>query len=221
MPSEQLIIDRHISIAGQTVPTLEKSIATALKHNIAYQTARLNLKVTERALITARNARKWSLNMASSVTEGSERSGLGLPITNLATNPTLALSLSVPIDDIASKQGVVSAEIAIKDAKLMLVQNKEDLIRQVMTQWYSIVNLKQQVGIAKKAIALQETTLRNTQLKLKYGRAPMIDLNILETQLLTSRINLISTKLGYLNALSSFYQTLGLTLSQSHVKLRY
>lgn len=221
IPSTRLTIDRNISVSGERVPTLEHCIQLALEHNIAYRSALLQLNVTKRALITANNARKWTLNMVTSVTETGQRSAVGQPIVDTSTNPSVAFNLSIPIDNISLKQAVVSAKIGIEGAKLNLEQQKENLVRQIMNQWASIHNQYEQILVAEKALQMQEKTLQNAKLKMKYGRSSMFEVNTLETNLLTQQVNLISTKISYLNAITSLYQTMGLTLEKWHIKLRY
>lgn len=221
VPSTQVLIDQGIVIDNTKIPSYKDCVAMALKHNIAYRQALLQLNVTKRALIQAENARKWTLNVSSTVDLGSERSGVGEPIAPVATNPTLAFSLTVPIDNVSLKQGVVSAKIAIENAKLTLEQQKEDLIRQVMNQWSSIQNQYQQIVIAERGIQLQNQTLKNAKLKLKYGKTSVFEVNTLETSLLSQRVALIATKIAYLNQVTSLYQTLGVTLNKWHIKLRY
>ncbi|EKD91771.1 MAG: hypothetical protein ACD_29C00387G0002, partial [uncultured bacterium] len=221
IPSTRLTIDRGISVSGEKVPTLNHCIQLSLVHNIAYRSALLQLDITKRALITANNARKWTLNMVTSATETGQRSGVGQPILDTSTNPQIAFNLSIPIDNISLKQAVVSAKIGIEDAKLNLEQQKENLVRQIMDQWDSIHNQYEQILVAEKALQMQEKTLQNAKLKMKYGRSSMFEVNTLETSLLTQQVNLISTKISYLNAITSLYQTMGLTLEKWHIKLRY
>lgn len=222
MPSTKLTIDRHILVGGEKVPSVNTCIKIALAHNVAYRTALLNLNITKRALISANNARKWSLTVTSAVTMESERSAVGQPITDSgSTNPSVAIALSVPIDNIGLKQAVVNAKIAIEDAKLNLEQQKETLVRNIMNQWDSVHNNYEQILVAQKALDYQITTLNNTKLRFRYGRTSMFEVNSLETDLLSQQNQLVSTKIQYLNAITTLYQTMGITLEEWHVKLRY
>lgn len=221
VPSTKVIVDHHISVRNENVPSKKTCIQLALKHNIAYRSALLNLNITKRTLITANNQRKWSLNAVTSVTEGSQRSAVGSPIYTIGTNPSVALKLSIPIDNIDLKAAVVNAKIQIEDAKMQLAQTKETLISTVLSQWYGIYNLHEQIQIAKKALDLQEKTLQDAKLKLKYGKTSMFEVNTLETNLLQQQVNLISTKISYLNAIETLNQTLGITLERWHIKLVY
>lgn len=217
----QLKIDRRIVINDSHIPSLQKCIELALKNNIAYQQALLQLNIDQRQLMSTENARKWSLSMTSAVTLGSQRAAVGQPITSLNTNPSLTFSLSVPIDNISLKSAVVSAKVAIEDAKINLEQQKEDLIRQVTNQLAIIQNQKQQLNISVLAVKLQKQTLHNTQLKLRYGKATVFEENSIENQLLQQQVNLVTAQITYFNDIETLHQTLGLTLDKWGIKLRY
>ena len=220
-PTAKITIDRKISIDDAQVPPLQKCIEIAMKHNIAYQQALLNLGITKRGLITANDARKWTLDVTGAVSEGSQRSGDGQPITNISTNPSMEFSLSVPIDNISLKQGVVNAKIQIDDAKMNLVQQKNNLVSSVMDQWDAIRNQKQQILISELGVHLQKKTLDNAKLKYQYGKSTVFEINTLTNDLLAQQIALISTDIGYLNDVTTLYATLGTTLDQYKIKLIY
>lgn len=220
-PSADILIDHAIKIDQVKIPDLPTCIQTALKNNIAYQTQLIQFNITKRALITAQNARKWTLNLVSAATVGAQRSAVGSPITSSDTNPTLKLSLSIPIDNITAKQGEESAKIGIEDAKINLEQTKEQLVRQVINQWEGIRNQRRQVDIAALGVQLQEKTLANAKLKLKYGRSSVFETNTLETDLLSQQVGLINEKISYLNDATDLYQTMGLTLDKWKITLKY
>lgn len=219
--SAKIVIDRRITMNHEKLPDVARCIEIALQHNIDYQTALLNFRQIKRALITAENARKWTLDMTGSVALGAQRSVVNSPLVNQGTNPSLALSLSIPIDDLSGKQGVVSAKIDIENAELNLERKKENLIRMVQTGWRSIQNQREQIHIAEKEIQLDERNVENAKLKFQYGQTSMFEVNSLETSLRTDQINLINVKITYLNAITDFYKTLGTTLDRWRIKLRY
>lgn len=219
VPSARILIVRKIDTNHTQIPSAKQCVAIALKNNIAYQAALLNLNITKRALITAKNARKWTLNVVGSVT--SQNIVGGMPTTSNALNSSIGLNLSVPIDNIQLKQGIVSAQVAIEDATLNLEQQKEDLIRNVMNQLDVIQSESQQIQISTAGVRLQAATLKNAKLKLKYGKSSVFEVTTLETALLSERINLINAQMSYLNSITALYQTLGMTLDRWNVRLKY
>jgi outer membrane protein len=221
VPSADILIDQAISIDHVKVPPLTTCVKNGLKGNLQYQTALIQLNITQRALITAKDARKWTLNLTSTAAVGAQRSAMGQPITSTDVNPNLGFSLSIPIDNIQAKQGEESAKIAIEDAKINLEQQKEQLVRTVIDQWEAIKNQRQQVSIAELAVKLQQKTLDNAYLKLKYGKSSVFETNTLESSLLSQQTNLVGEKITYLNDATALYQTMGLTLDMWKIKLTY
>lgn len=215
-PNANIVIDQKIYVGNkqETVPTKAQSIAIGLKNNIAYQSALLQLQITERQLISAENSQKASLNVTGTavLSGGADQS---------TTQPNVGITLSVPIDNVDLQSQVVSAKVAIENAKLNLEQTKENLIRQVADDWETIQNQYQQIHISEVAVQMQQQTLNNTKLQLKYGKASVFEVNTLETSLLQQQLALVSTEIAYLNAVTTLNQTLGLTLDMRHVKLRY
>lgn len=218
VPSAKYQIDRAIHVRNIKVPDLKTCITLALAHNIAYRQALINLRMIKRALIVAKNARKWTLDATGSVQSGN----LAFTPTGTTTpTPNVALNLSIPLDNFSGKAGVVTAQENIETAKLNLAQTKQALISTVMTQLTTIHNQYAQIRVAELAEQLQRKSLANAQLRLKYGRATMFEVNEMQTTLLTQQVNLIATKIAYLNAITALHQTLGMTLHHWHIKLRY
>lgn len=219
-----IVIDKKIEVGHEAIPTLQQSIYLGLKHNISYQQALYNLNITKRGLIQAENSRKWTFNIVTTSTLGSERSGVGQQIYQNSPSqqlPLVAFTLSIPFDNISLKQGVVQARISIQNAEINLEQQKETLVGDIMQQWDTIRNNKQQIKIAVEALKLQIQTLKNAEIKLKYGQDSVFEVNTLETNVLTQQQSLISTKISYLNSVTTLYQTLGLTLQEWNIGLRY
>ncbi len=221
VPETKLIIDKNISIRNVRVPSRKEAIRIALAHNISYQKALISLRGDERSLLSAKNARKWQLDMTGSVTLGRTASVANGVTANVNTYPKLGFSLTVPINDLALKREVVQAKVSLENARMKLAQQKEDLIRNVANQLDSIHNQHKQIKISELAVKLQAQTLQNAELKLKYGKTTVFEVNSLTNQLVTQQVSLISTKITYLNDLTSLFQTLGTTLDKWKIKLRY
>ena len=219
--STHLSIEKNITIKGVHVPSRQDAIRIALAHNIDYQTSLINLRTTERALLSAKDARKWTLDMTGSVQLGNQAQSPNGPVVSQNTNPTLGFSLSIPINDLTLKQGVVAAKVALESAKMQLAQKKQDLIRDVINQLDSIENQREQIKIAELELKLQQKTLQNGKLKLKYGKTTVFEVNSLINQLVSQEVALIGLKISYLNAVTSLDNKLGITLDKWSIKLRY
>ncbi|MDP1574170.1 MAG: TolC family protein [Coxiellaceae bacterium] len=224
VPSANIVIDQTVDIGNkeETIPSQERCVAIALKNNIAYQTALIQLRSTERSLITAENNKKWQLGVTGSIGLGTQSTASGgTPTVPYESNPQLSVNLSIPIDNVDLQSAVVNAKVQIENAKLNLEQTKENLVRQVINQWLTVQNAYQQIHVAKVALDMQVKTLNNTKLQLKYGKSSVFEETTLETNVLQQQTSYVATEISYLNAVTALNQTLALTLDNRHVKLRY
>lgn len=219
IPTAKLRVDQDIDTSGVHIPNQDVAIHLALINNTAYRQAVIQLRQTERALLAAKDARRWQLNATATVTAGNQ--GTGPNTFSAESGPNVMLNLEIPIDDIASKAAVVDAEIAIESAKINLEQQKEDLIRQVITSVQNIKSLKEQINIGNLSLKLKKQTLTDARIKQQYGRTTVFIVTQIQDELLAQETNLISTKINYLNAISDFYNLLGVTLDEWHIQLRY
>jgi outer membrane protein TolC len=217
-PTAKIKIDKHILLPkNYHTPNLAKTIGEALQGNISYVKTVIGLRSTERALYQAKRNRWWQLSLQSTNTFGFN----GQSDTSGDTGPDLEFTLTVPINDLASEQALVQAKISLINAKNQLITQKRKLISDVTQQLQSIENLVEQVKISKLQTSLQAKTVKNTQIKLKYGKSTMFELNSEQTNLLQAQINFIGAQINLLGAITGLNQTLGKTLDIWGIKLRY
>ncbi len=231
VPTANLQIDPHLSTRLEKVPNKEEAIRIALAHNIAYRSAIINLRATERAVISARDARKIKLDATAVTTFGYTLSGgggggAGIPgfgpiRTTAEKGTTVTLDLDVPIDKIGAKADLVNARIGVETAKLALEQQKEDLVRDVINQLIALDNDQQQIKIGEEAVELKRKTLDAARIKLKYGKTTVFEYTTLRDELLVQENSLVTDRISFLNNLTKLYQTLGLTLHRWDITLTY
>ncbi|MCB1826847.1 MAG: TolC family protein [Coxiellaceae bacterium] len=219
MPNAQLQIVTDISIDEYPLPTESDAIKRALNNNIAYRQALLQLENTKRAILTAQNQRRWSLNASATATLGQAAKPVG--IVDPGTGPTFSLDLEIPIDNVGGQAAEVDARVAYEQAKLALEQQKEDLIRRVMTQLQTIRSDWQQIQVSKTAVTLQAQTLKAAKLKLNYGRSTVFEVTQDQDQLLSQQTALVSTEITYLNDITALHKIWGDTLDVWSIQLRY
>ncbi|MCH9744322.1 MAG: TolC family protein [Gammaproteobacteria bacterium] len=222
IPSANVKIQQQINLNQYKIPSLRKSIQLALKNNVTYQKALIGLQATKDALKEAENGRRWKLDVTAQKKYFLDKnSNVNSPNQPKNDGESLGFDLVVPIDDVSTQQTLINARIALEQAKIALAQQKQALIKQIYNEWMQINNECQQVVIANKEVALQQQTLSDAKLKQRYGRATVFEVTQIQDQLLTNQTSAISTQIGYLNDVSSFYQLLGLTLKQWDIQLRY
>ena len=225
VPTAKINIVKKISIKHYRLPTQDGAIKRALAGNIAYRQALLQLENTRRAIITAKDERKWTLNLTGSQTFGSADAAIpGLPseyTDPINSGPALTFDLDIPIDNVQGKADEVDARVQLEQAKLALEQQKEDLIRQVMTQVQTIRSDWQQIQVSKSAVSLQAATLQAARLKLNYGRSTVFEVTQDQDLLLQQETSLVGTEITYLNDITGLQTIWGDTLNVWGVKLRY
>jgi len=235
-PAANLKIDHHIDIESDvnslSLPSKDDCIKLALQNNVEYQKLKISMNAKQRAIKQANNGRLPELDVSVSGTVGS---GGANTVTNTqqnpfqpvdsmpqtVLNPIYGVKLGVPIDDVKAQQAQIDAKVGYAQAKLQLQQTRDNLIRQVTLQYNQIFNQKQQIVASKHAIALQQQSLEDGQLKLKYGRASTFEVTQLQNQLFQAKTNYVSNQIGYLNNLTEMQKLLGITLNAWNIQLSY
>ena len=228
--SAKLTIDKTIDWRRYPLPNLKESIRLALLNNFSYQTAIINLRASKLTVMTAENAARWQLDLSMSTSVGLTTGTSTVPqnpggtpgaFAQGGTGPSIGFTLNVPLNNVQAKQQIINARIALEQAKLSLKTQKTQLIVQVTNQVAQIRDQYQQIQIEEQTVKLQEASLRGQEIKLKYGQSTVFELNQMQNQLLQQQISLISDKISWLNLITTFEQTLGITLEKWGITLRY
>jgi len=217
-------IDQTIPVDTQyKVPDLQESIEKALSGNIAYQSAVIQLRATERGLISAKDQQKWTLGLSASRSGGSNTGAGATTDTDTTINgsTTVGLALAIPINNISNQQAVATAEIALEQARISLAEQRRALVATVTQQINTLQNQLEQIDIAKKNVDFQQQTYQSTIIKQKYGKATVFELSQQKNSLVSAQISLIGARIDLLNDITAFNQTLGTVLDNWDIKLRY
>jgi outer membrane protein len=213
----KVTINKNIEVPkNYKAPPLQSTIQKALHSNVSYVEDVINMRKTERAVITAKQALMWTLNlvgtkvMGSNTTQNSGNSG-----------PDVALNLTVPINNLSGKEGLLSAKISLINAKNALQTSKRALISNVTSQIETLQNDVESLKMSEVQVQLQEKTVKDTKLQLQYGKSTIFELTTQQNTLLTQQISLISTKIQLLNDIQGLHDTLGDTLKYWGIKLKY
>ena len=217
-PTVKYSVDRNIELPDTyKAPPVNYMIAQALAGNIAYQTALINLRIAVRKLKYDKMNLLWKLDMTVDNSWGYN----GPPSGSTASAPNFTFDLTVPINDLTTKQTILSDRIALINDKNQLAQTKRSLVSSVTQQVEDIENQMQQVAIAKEQVLLQKKTVDNTQLKIKYGKSAMFELTTQQNTLLTNQTSLVSAKISLLNMVTDLNSYLATTLKIWGIKLKY
>jgi len=203
------------------LPAIDKSQTLALENNISYLTLGITLRSTARALVKAENDQKWDLEFSASQQVGGSTSVDELWKGGEHREFDLGVNLTVPINDLTSKQTLVAAKVALDQADINYAQEKRQLKINTFNQYHSVINSKQQLESSKQAFILQQKNLDIAKKKYKAGLISTFELLQNEGDLTTSEIAVISAKISYVNALLTFDKQIGVTLDYWDIKVRY
>lgn len=221
----QTLIDKY------SLPSLEQTKALILMNDIQYQIDNITLHgPTCRALLIAEDNRRWQLNfIANASTNGAygstvvQNNGQGSITNNFFTNTrteSVGLNLVIPIDDQLSKQSVVNAKIALKQAELALMQEKWNKETSAINGWNSVVSAQRGLSFAEDAAKLAEKSYNVSYQKYLHGLIDSLELQTAQIQLIQSQQSLSNSKISYLKALVNLDLLIGHTLKTWGVKTK-
>lgn len=209
-----LAIDLNIIPQSIKIPSLKYCIQRSLKNNIAYQETLLTLKTTQESIVSARDNRRWKLDLTATYNSNDSSAGS-------SKSPFSAgLSLTIPINDIDNKNSLIASRIDYEKAKISAQQSKINLIRQVTQDYRNIASNRQAENIAKLAAKQSQTVLNNAKLKLRYGKTNMFEVITDQSNLLSAQTSYVSNKITYLTSIQQIYDDMGDTLDYWNVKMR-
>lgn len=216
-PYANIDVDTDISIKGYKIPTVKEATALALKNNINYQTSLIGLAQAKISLLQALNGAKWQLDLTATAVMGNG-SGPGnnanfYSLTNGANqSQTVGLALTVPIDDMAIKNtlltartGLAQKEIAAQQAKWQLETNVINVINRLQTD-------KQQILLAKETLKYAERSYRVTRKRVAVGQATTFELTQKATDLTTDQQAVVNNEISFLNDYTSYEALVAQTL---------
>jgi len=225
-PAMNIQVPDNVDIGNPKAPDTEKTIEYALKHNASYQEALIQFRITQRALTIAEDNLRWQLNFTASTTYGSSGgtggdAGLDSLVNGRNSSQSLGLQLTVPINDLQTRSAVISAKLAVEKARINLAALKRALITNIRNQTRDIVSQIEQVKISIRSLALAEQSYELEKKKRLAGISSSLDVTNSQNQLINARVALINAKIGYLNAATALSATLGTTLNDWQIELRY
>ncbi len=206
------------------IPDEAASIKLALVNNIAYVTSVIGLATFKRAVITAENADKPTLDLTGDISSTSGPNGNVTTISSGAgssDSASIGLTFSTPIGNVTNKANIVTDKIALEKAEIALAESKRKLIqsvlndrRQINLSWQQAVVAQEQVQTAKQneAVAVR---------KQNYGLISQFELLSLQNAYTDAEKQATATKITYLNNVTSFRQLLGTLAEDWELKIRY
>ncbi len=227
--SAKVAIDKKPEKRPMKIPSLQKAIDAALQGNVSYQQTLIGIKAAERAVVSANDAARWQLDLSSRFNLSDQGGPVfvsddgATTIQQYALQDSLeaSLKLSIPLDNVANEQAIVSAEIALQQYRLSLESAKLSLVSQITNEVAQINNQQKTLAAAQNQVEFQRQSYRAAKINYQYGRATAFELNQIQNQLLAQEISLVNHRIYLLNQVTHLNQDLGLTLDNWDIHLRY
>lgn len=208
------------------LPTLLSAKGLTLKNDLQYQTDQITFHgVVARNLAVAEDNTRWQLNFtANGSTGGASGGGLNAGINSLLNGAnqaqTVGLTLQIPIDDQISKQALMSAKIAKREAELALIQEKWVKETSAINGWNLVGSADKALSFAQSAEVLQEKTYNVSYQKYLHGLIDSLELQTAQVQLIQSQQTLLNARINYLKSLVNLDMLVGNTLKTWDVHVR-
>jgi len=209
---KQLLLNKN-----QPLP-LYKCQHLALTNNIDYQVGAFAISEASRTLIAAKDALKWKLDLTANHTWGGNIGGWSKIARTRDNN--LGIKFDIPIDDIKSKQGYLTARIGLRQANIAYQDEGRQLKINVLDDRHSVISKQRQIILAKQAVILQQKTVNVAAIKQNAGLITNFELSQQQQDLQTAQQQLISTIIDYIYSLQNLDERLGVLLDAWKIKPR-
>lgn len=228
-PNTKVVIknmDIDALIKKYHLPTTQEAQIAVLKNDIQYQVDDITLHgSTARSLMVAKDNARWQLDATATAATGNGsgggfNSGLNSLFNGTNTNQSVAITLSIPIDDQLNKQAIVNAKIALQEAEINFKQERWAKETSAINGWNQVVSASHSQSFALDAERLQNKTYQVNYQKYLHGLIDSLELQSAQLQLIQSQQTLLSARILYLKSLVNLDLLTGHTLKTWNVKVR-
>jgi outer membrane protein TolC len=202
------LFDDLIVLPNIAVDTLPIDISFAIDHGLAnrmeLRQRKINIELSEFDLVQTKALNEFKGSLGLSVGLFGDNEKFGNVYASPTDNETVSLSLIIPLWDWGEKKSRIKAtEATIETNKITLEEEQNDIILGIRKVYRNLINLQNQIEIARQNVTNAQLTYDLNLEKYKNGDLTGMDLNIYQNQLsekkLTFTNSLISYKLELLN----------------------
>ncbi|WP_018247291.1 TolC family protein [Orenia marismortui] len=194
-----------ITSASQTI-NKEEAIKIAVEENSELNKLRKEVERTEAQLKEAKGAFYPTLDLGSNYTRSGEEPQVGASKDNYS----VSLNLKQPLFKAGQLRSAYEiAKNNLKISKLQLEQKKEEVIYQVLEEYYNILKIKETVDLRKQQVDQNKEYVKVAEVNKEVGISTKSDLlqakvsyNQAQQELLISKNNLETAKLALKNTLN-------------------
>ncbi|MEI6047606.1 MAG: TolC family protein [Bacteroidota bacterium] len=193
------------NIAVDTVAVdISFAIDNGLANRMELRQRKIDIENSQFDLIQTKalNEFKGSLGLSLGLFGDNEK--FGNVYASPTDNETVALSLTIPLWDWGERKSRIKAmEASIETANIVSQEEQNDIILSIRKVYRNLLNLQNQIEIAKKSVTNAQLTYDLNLEKYKNGDLTGMDLNIYQNQLSEKQLSytnsLITYKLELLN----------------------
>jgi outer membrane protein len=188
------------SVAVDVAFAIDKGLANRME----LRERKINIESTEFDLIQTKALNEFKGDLALSVGLFGDNNKFGNIYQTPTDNESVALSLTIPLWDWGEKKSRIKAiEASIATANITFEEEQNDIILSIRKVYRNLLNLQNQIIIARQSVTNARLTYDLNLEKYKNGDLTGMDLNIYQNQLsekqLTYTNSLITYKLELLN----------------------
>jgi outer membrane protein len=202
------LYDDMLVIPNIAVDTVKVDIAFAIDQGLAnrmeLRQREINIETSQFDLIQTKALNEFKGNLGLSVGLFGDNEKFGKVYSSPTDNEGVSLSLTIPLWDWGERKSRIKAsEANIETSKITMQEEQNDIILGIRKVYRNLLNLQNQIEIARQSVTNAQLTYDLNLEKYKNGDLTGMDLNIYQNQLsekqLTYTNSLISYKLELLN----------------------
>ncbi len=202
------LYDDMIVLPNIAVDTIQVDIAFAIDHGLAnrmeLRQRAIEVENSQFDLIQTKALNEFRGNLGISVGLFGDNEKLSDVYSNPTDNEDISLSLTIPLWDWGERKSRIKAsQASIESANVSLEDEKNNIILGIRKVYRNLLNLQNQIGIARQNVTNAQLTYDLNLERYKNGDLTGMDLNIYQNQLSEKQLSftnsLISYKLELLN----------------------
>lgn len=201
---------------------LRQALQTARQYRPDFRQAQLQVEIAGINLRLAEDGLRWELNAIAVTSVNSSDRGFGSTLRRaVRTEPAFAfgLELRIPLSNLSDQARAFAARVSLQQQELSLRDLEQRIEAQVRNALRRVEIGWRSQQLAEQSVRLSEQKLDIERQRLRAGRSSNFQVVTFEDDLVRARTDLLSARIGYLNALTALDDVLGITLRTWGVRL--
>jgi outer membrane protein len=196
------LYDDLIVIPNIEVDTVSIDIAFAIDQGLAnrmeLRQRKIDIEESQFELIQTKSLNEFKGTLGLSVGLFGDNEKFGNVYENPTDNETVSLSLVIPLWDWGEKKSRIKAtQASIETANISLEEEQNDIILSIRKVYRNLLNLQNQIGIARQNVTNAQLTYDLNLERYKNGDLTGMDLNIYQNQLSEKQLSYTSSLIEY------------------------